>query len=120
MNRITEIRNVLPKSGHTAGVFIQKWAKLGHKICRIGHHRIAYRRPAGRIGKTNQRYVNYLCELAGSVYSRSRLPYSWLVAWHWPKPSANPQILDSRIMDIRPASRREDLTPVFGFNSKGL
>jgi predicted transglutaminase-like cysteine proteinase len=47
-------------------------------------------------------------------------PVAWKQQDYWAKPSADPQILDSLIMDIRPASRREDLTPVFGFNSKVL
>ncbi len=33
---------------------------------------------------------------------------------------AEPVILDNLISDIRPASRRPDLTPVFSFNSDGL
>jgi predicted transglutaminase-like cysteine proteinase len=33
---------------------------------------------------------------------------------------AEPLILDNLISDIRPASRRPDLTPVFSFNSDGL
>jgi len=33
---------------------------------------------------------------------------------------AEPMILDSLITDIRPASRRPDLVPVFSFNSEGL
>ena len=33
---------------------------------------------------------------------------------------AEPLILDNLITDIRPASRRPDLTPVFSFNSDGL
>ena len=33
---------------------------------------------------------------------------------------AEPLILDNLITDIRPASRRPDLTPVFSFNSEGL
>lgn len=35
-------------------------------------------------------------------------------------PSVEPLILDNLISDIRPASRRPDLTPVFSFNSDGL
>jgi predicted transglutaminase-like cysteine proteinase len=35
-------------------------------------------------------------------------------------PQAEPLILDNLTSDIRPASRRPDLTPVFSFNSDGL
>lgn len=35
-------------------------------------------------------------------------------------PEAEPQILDNLIGEIRPASRRPDLTPVFSFNSQGI
>jgi predicted transglutaminase-like cysteine proteinase len=35
-------------------------------------------------------------------------------------PQAEPLILDNLVSDIRPASRRPDLTPVFSFNSDGL
>jgi len=35
-------------------------------------------------------------------------------------PDAEPQILDNLLGEIRPASRRPDLTPVFSFNSQGI
>jgi len=35
-------------------------------------------------------------------------------------PEAEPQILDNLLGEIRPASRRPDLTPVFSFNSQGI
>jgi predicted transglutaminase-like cysteine proteinase len=35
-------------------------------------------------------------------------------------PDAEPQILDNLLGEIRPASRRKDLTPVFSFNSQGI
>lgn len=43
-----------------------------------------------------------------------------MVLGYYAKPSAEPLILDSLISDIRPASRRRDLRPVFSFNSEGL
>lgn len=36
------------------------------------------------------------------------------------QPAAEPLILDNLIEEIRPASRRPDLTPVFSFNGEGL
>lgn len=42
-----------------------------------------------------------------------------VLAWY-PTPSADPLILDNLINDIRPASQRKDLEPVYSFNGKGL
>ncbi|MFP5382341.1 MAG: transglutaminase, partial [Gammaproteobacteria bacterium] len=39
---------------------------------------------------------------------------------YYPAPGDEPLILDNLISDIRPASRRPDLTTVFGFNTEGL
>jgi predicted transglutaminase-like cysteine proteinase len=43
-----------------------------------------------------------------------------MVLAFYPQPGAEPLILDNLIGDVRPASRRTDLTPVFSFNSEGL
>lgn len=43
-----------------------------------------------------------------------------MVLAYYAQPGAEPLILDNLIGDIRPASRRADLTPVFSFNSEGL
>lgn len=43
-----------------------------------------------------------------------------MVLAYYPPSGAEPLILDNLIGDIRPASRRQDLTPVFSFNSEGL
>jgi len=43
-----------------------------------------------------------------------------MVLAHYAQPQDEPLILDNLIEDIRPASRRPDLTPVFSFNSEGL
>ena len=42
-----------------------------------------------------------------------------VLAYH-PSPEAEPLILDNLIGEIRPASRRPDLAPVFSFNGDGL
>lgn len=42
-----------------------------------------------------------------------------VLAWY-PTPDADPLILDNLINDIRPASRRTDLEPVYSFNGEGL
>ena len=43
-----------------------------------------------------------------------------MVLAYYPTPSGDPMILDNMVDALRPASRRGDLKPVFGFNSKGL
>jgi len=43
-----------------------------------------------------------------------------MVLAYYPGPTAEPLILDNLIGDIRPASRRPDLVPVFSFNADGL
>ena len=43
-----------------------------------------------------------------------------MVLAYYANAQAEPLILDNLITDIRPASRRPDLTPVFSFNSDGL
>lgn len=42
-----------------------------------------------------------------------------VLAWY-PKPDADPLILDNLINDIKPASQRNDLEPVYSFNGDGL
>lgn len=61
------------------------------------------------------------------TYVKARLggPQSSIVQAHmvlsyYPAPEDEPVILDNLISDIRPASRRPDLTTVFGFNAEGL
>jgi len=43
-----------------------------------------------------------------------------MVLAYYASAQAEPLILDNLISEIRPASRRPDLTPVFSFNSEGL
>lgn len=67
---------------------------------------------------------------AGVPSARMRLVYvraqnggviqAHMVLAYYPTPDAEPLILDNLITDIRPASRRPDLTPVFSFNAEGL
>ncbi|HTJ97352.1 MAG TPA: transglutaminase-like cysteine peptidase [Rhodocyclaceae bacterium] len=42
-----------------------------------------------------------------------------VLAWY-ANPDAEPMVLDNLITDIRPASRRTDLQPIFSFNSQGI
>lgn len=50
----------------------------------------------------------------------SSLELAHMVLVYYAAPEAEPLILDNLITDIRPASRRPDLTPVFSFNSQGI
>jgi hypothetical protein len=43
-----------------------------------------------------------------------------MVLAYYAQANAEPLILDNLVTEIRPASRRPDLTPVFSFNSEGL
>jgi len=43
-----------------------------------------------------------------------------MVLAYYASPNAEPLILDSLVGEVRPASRRPDLSPVFSFNSEGL
>jgi predicted transglutaminase-like cysteine proteinase len=52
--------------------------------------------------------------------SASNITQAHMVLAYYSDPEAEPQILDNLLGDIRPASRRQDLTPVFSFNSQGI
>jgi hypothetical protein len=43
-----------------------------------------------------------------------------MVLAYYPSIESEPLILDNLINDIRPASRRTDLSPIFSFNSQGV
>ena len=43
-----------------------------------------------------------------------------MVLAYYASPNGDPLVLDNLVSDIRPASRRTDLSPVFSFNSAGL
>lgn len=43
-----------------------------------------------------------------------------MVLAYYPTPDATPLILDNLVGEIRPASKRPDLVPVFSFNAEGL
>ncbi|WP_234004477.1 transglutaminase-like cysteine peptidase [Chromobacterium vaccinii] len=50
----------------------------------------------------------------------STISQAHMVLAYYPTPSAEPQILDSLVTSIEPASQRTDLLPVFSFNAQGL
>ena len=60
-------------------------------------------------------YVRLEIGLPGSGISQAHM-----VLAYYQKPEAEPLILDSVIGEMRPASRRPDLKPIYSFNSEGL
>jgi predicted transglutaminase-like cysteine proteinase len=50
----------------------------------------------------------------------SRIQQAHMVLAFYATPDAEPQVLDNLITDIRPASGRSDLQPIFSFNSNGV
>lgn len=67
----------------------------------------------------NLRLVYVRAMLAASALVPAR-PQAHMVLAYYADPSDDPMILDNLVPDIRRASRRPDLTPVFSFNSDGL
>lgn len=51
---------------------------------------------------------------------RSQQSQAHMVLGYYQTPASEPLVLDNIIPSIRPASERDDLTPVFSFNSSGL
>jgi len=66
-------------------------------------------------GKLRLIYVRAMIGLPGSG-----VPVAHMVLGYYPTPTAEPLVLDNLITDIRAASRRPDLTPVFSFNGDGV
>lgn len=73
------------------------------------------------------RSLNVPNERLRITYVKARIggPHSDIVQAHmvlgyYEDPAGEPLILDSLITELRPASRRPDLVPVFSFNSDGL
>ena len=49
-----------------------------------------------------------------------KLNQAHMVLAYYPSPDAEPLILDNLINEIKPASQRQDLAPVYSFNGEGL
>ena len=60
-------------------------------------------------------YVRAELGMPGSGISQAHM-----VLAYYATPDAEPLVLDNLVSALRPASRRPDLRPVFGFNSQGL
>ena len=68
---------------------------------------------AAGVPSAKMRMVYVRAQTAGTVQAHMVLAY-------YAQPDAEPLILDNLVTEIRPASRRPDLTPVFSFNAEGL
>ena len=66
----------------------------------------------------NQLRLIYVKARIGGELSPMQL--SHMVLAYYPTPEAEPLVLDNLITEIRPASRRPDLLPIFSFNSDGI
>ncbi|MFP5381741.1 MAG: transglutaminase-like cysteine peptidase [Gammaproteobacteria bacterium] len=51
---------------------------------------------------------------------QSSVVQAHMVLSYYPEPEAEPLVLDNLVTELRPASRRPDLTTVFSFNAEGL
>jgi predicted transglutaminase-like cysteine proteinase len=67
------------------------------------------------VAKLRMTYVR--AKLGGST---SNITQAHMVLTYYPAPNAEPLVLDNLVSEIRPASRRPDLTPIFSFNSEGI
>lgn len=63
------------------------------------------------------RLIYVKAQLGGSASGMSQ---AHMVLAYYPSPEAEPLVLDNLISEIRTASRRPDLSPVFSFNSDGI
>jgi predicted transglutaminase-like cysteine proteinase len=52
--------------------------------------------------------------------SSSTIEQAHMVLAYYPTPDAEPLVLDNLITELRPASRRPDLSPIFSFNRQGI
>jgi predicted transglutaminase-like cysteine proteinase len=68
---------------------------------------------AAGVPGVKMRLVYVRAQMSGALQAHMVLAY-------YAEPQAEPLILDNLVTEIRPASRRPDLTPVFSFNAEGL
>lgn len=97
----TPIESLLKGGGDCEDFSIAKYVSLKMLGVPVSKLRITYVK--ARIGGAN-----------------SPLTQAHMVLTYYSTPDAEPVILDNLISEIRPASRRTDLTPIFSFNSEGV
>lgn len=69
------------------------------------------------VGKEKLRLTYVRAKIGGPA---SNVSQAHMVLTYYSTPDAEPLVLDNLITDIRPASRRPDLTPVYSFNTDGV
>lgn len=72
---------------------------------------------AANVDMAQLRLIYVKARLGGAA---SSIVQAHMVLAYYSTPDAEPAILDNLIGDIRPASQRSDLSPVFSFNSQGI
>ncbi len=68
----------------------------------------------------SDRHLRLIYVSARITYAGRTITEPHMVLGYYPDPADEPLILDNLIRQVRPASQRPDLTPVFSFNSEGL
>ena len=67
------------------------------------------------------RYLGIPSEQLRITYVKAlALNQAHMVLTYYPTPSSDPLVLDNLVAEIRPASQRRDLLPVYAFNAEGL
>lgn len=66
---------------------------------------------------TKMRITYVKAKIGGAA---STLTQAHMVLTYYPTPDADPLVLDNLVSEIRPASRRPDLVPIFSFNTDGV
>lgn len=97
----TPIESLVKGSGDCEDFAIAKYFSLKQLGVPVNKLRITY--VEARIGGPN-----------------SSISQAHMVLAYYSTPDAEPLILDNLLTEIRPASRRSDLRPVFSFNSEGI
>ena len=97
----TPIESLLRGAGDCEDFAIAKYVSLKFLGVPVSKLRITYVK--ARIGGVN-----------------SPVTQAHMVLTYYATPDAEPVILDNLISEIRPASRRQDLIPIFSFNSEGV
>jgi len=72
---------------------------------------------AANVEMAQLRLIYVKARLGGAA---SSIVQAHMVLAYYSTPDAEPALLDNLIGDIRPASQRPDLSPVFSFNSQGI
>lgn len=97
----TPLETLVGRRGDCEDYSVAKYATL--RLLGIPEHRLR---------------LAYVVSTPGGPHGRIREAH--LVLDYLPAPEAEPLVLDNLTSEIRPASRRPDLRPVFSFNREGL